>query len=56
MNVRLLRRAVYDVANENLLILNLSYILSDLKQAGDVYFLLIEAFMRTFQDLEDQTA
>jgi len=55
-NFRLLRRAIYEVASENLLIINLSYILPDLEQAGDLLLLLLQTFMNAFQDLQNQAA
>jgi ActR/RegA family two-component response regulator len=52
---RLLENAIFDIANENLLSLNLSYFLGDLKRVNQTLFLLMENFSKTFQKLDEAT-
>jgi putative cell wall-binding protein len=51
-HARLLENAIFDVVGENLLVLNLSYFLTDLKRVNQTLFLLLENLMKVFQELE----
>jgi ActR/RegA family two-component response regulator len=55
-HVRLLENAIFDLASENLLLLNLSYFLTDLKRLNQTLFLLMEDFMKAFQELDKKAA
>jgi hypothetical protein len=55
-HVRLLESAIFELASENLLLLNLSYFLTDMKRANQTLFLLLESFMKAFQKLDKKAA
>jgi len=55
-HTRLLENAIFDVASENLIALNLSHFLMDLKRVNQTLFLLLEAFMRAIQQLDRRAA
>ncbi|MGA2964428.1 MAG: hypothetical protein ABSD96_22430, partial [Candidatus Korobacteraceae bacterium] len=55
-HVRLLESAIFELASENLLLLNLSYFLTDLKRVNQTLFLLLESFMKAFQKLDKKAA
>ncbi len=55
-HARLLESAIFEVAGENLLSLNLSYFLTDLKRVNQALFLLLENFMKAFQELDKRVA
>jgi len=55
-HMRLLESAIFDVAGENLLSLNLSYFLTDLKRVNQTLFLLLENLMKVFQELDQKAA
>jgi ActR/RegA family two-component response regulator len=55
-HVRLLESAIFDLASENLLLLNLSYFLTDLKRVNQTLFLLLENLMKVFQELDQKAA
>ncbi len=55
-HVWLLESAIFDLASENLLLLNLSYFLTDLKQVDRTLFLLLENLMKAFQKLDEKAA
>lgn len=55
-HVRLLENAIFDFSGENLLVLDLSYFLTDLKRVNQTLLLLLEYFMKAFQELDEQAA
>jgi hypothetical protein len=52
---RLLERAIYDVIHENLLAMNLSCLMLDLKRLNESLSLQLEQTVRSYQDSQQTT-
>jgi len=56
VNARLLQGVIYDVIHENLLLINLSYMLPDLKRLNEILSLQAEEITRTYLQAEKHVA
>ena len=56
LNMRLLQRALHDVINENLLALNLSYLMPDVKRMNEVLLLQLEHFIAAYERVQEPAA
>jgi DNA-binding response OmpR family regulator len=56
VNARLLQGVIYDIIHENLLSINLSYLMPDLKRLNEILALQAEEIIRTFLQVEKRAA
>jgi len=56
VNARLLQGVIYDIIHENLLLINLSYLMPDLKRLNEILSLQAEEIIRTFLQAEKRVA
>jgi ActR/RegA family two-component response regulator len=56
VNARLLQGVIYDIIHENLLLINLSFLMLDLKQLNEILSLQAEEIIRKFLQAEKRTA
>jgi hypothetical protein len=56
VNARLLQGVIYDIIHENLLLINLSYLMPDLKRLNEILSLQAEEIIRKFLQAEKRTA
>jgi DNA-binding response OmpR family regulator len=56
VNLRLLESAIYDVVNENMLALNLSFLMADLKKLNEILTLMLERTVKAYQRMERHAA
>ena len=56
VNARLLQGVIYDIIHENLLSLNLSYLMPDLKRLNEILSLQAEEIIRKFLQAEKRAA